>query len=93
MSLADLLEASVRCGDLATAATLVPRLAPLAGGLQGYLVSFGRLLGDAATMLGQFDAAVGYYRQAVDVCQKVFERGRAYALLAQIGIEPLQAAM
>jgi DNA-binding CsgD family transcriptional regulator len=71
MSLADLLEASVRCGDLATAATLVPRLAPLAGGLQGYLVSFGRLLGDAATMLGQFDAAVGYYRQAVDVCQKV----------------------
>jgi DNA-binding CsgD family transcriptional regulator len=71
MSLADLLEASIHCGDVATAAALVPRLSPLAGGLQGYLVSFGRLLGDAATMLGQFEAARGYYRQAVDVCQRV----------------------
>src|SRR4029078_11920731 len=53
LSLADLLEASVHCGDLATAAALVPRLAPLAGGLQGYLVSFGLLLGDDAALLAR----------------------------------------
>jgi DNA-binding CsgD family transcriptional regulator len=70
MSLADLLEASVRCRDSVSAAALVRRLAPLASGLQGYLVSFGRLLGEAAVMLGQFDASRGFYLEAIDVCHK-----------------------
>jgi len=70
MSLADFLEASVLCRHTETAAELVRRLAPLAGGLHGYLVSFGRLLGDAAVMLGQFDAARDYYTQALEVCHK-----------------------
>jgi DNA-binding CsgD family transcriptional regulator len=70
MSLADLLEASVICRNTAVAAVLVARLARFAGGLHGYLVSFGRLLGEAAVTLGQFDAAREYYRQAIEVCQK-----------------------
>ncbi len=70
MSLANVLEASVQCGNLATAAALVRRLAPLAGSLHGYLVSFGRLLGEAAVLLGDFDAARDFLTQASDVCQK-----------------------
>jgi DNA-binding CsgD family transcriptional regulator len=70
MSLADLLEASVHCQQVDTARALVRRLAPLAGGLQGYLVSFGRLLGDAAVLIGEYDAARDFYRQAEDVCSR-----------------------
>ncbi len=45
----------------------------LAGRLQAWytVVSFGRLLGEAAAMLGRPDEARAYFRQALDVCHKV----------------------
>jgi DNA-binding CsgD family transcriptional regulator/tetratricopeptide (TPR) repeat protein len=65
-----LLEVSTRCNDRGTAAVLVTKLAPLAGRLSRS-VSFGRLLGRTAAMLGQFDDASDYYGQALAVCTKV----------------------
>ena len=56
--LADLFEASITCGDAGTAAALYARLLPLSNRLHGAnLVSIGRLLGEAATMLGRPDEA------------------------------------
>jgi DNA-binding CsgD family transcriptional regulator len=70
--LVPLLEASVRCDDKVTAAALCDRLAPLANRLQvGNMVSIGRLLGEAAVLVGRPDDALGYYRQALEVCQTV----------------------
>ena len=71
--LAYLLEVSIRCGDPVTTQDLLSRLAPLAGRLQAWywLVSFGRLLGEAAAMLGQPNEARRFYEQALDVCTQV----------------------
>ena len=71
--LAFLLEASVRCGDAQTAAVLLERLSPVAGRLQTWycLGSFGRLLGEAATLLGRTVEARGLYEQALEVCRTV----------------------
>jgi DNA-binding CsgD family transcriptional regulator len=87
MSLANVLEASVQCRDLSTAAALVHRLSPLAGGLHGYLVSFGRLLGEAAVLLGDFAAARDFFVQAEDVCQKT--RFRPELALSRLGLAEL----
>jgi DNA-binding CsgD family transcriptional regulator len=70
--LLSLFETSVRCGDTITAASLCDRLSGLAARLQGTdLVSIGRLLGEAAVMLGKPEAARDYYHQALTVCEKV----------------------
>ena len=71
--LAYLLEVSIRCGDPVTTQDLLSRLAPLAGRLQAWywLVSFGRLLGEAAAMLGQPNEARRFYEQALEVCTQV----------------------
>ena len=71
--LAYLLEVSVRCGDAATAAALVDRLAPLADRLQTWysIVSFGRLLGEATAALGRPEDARAFYLQGLEVCRKV----------------------
>ena len=67
-----LLETSVRCGDRATAGGLLKRMAPLANRLDGpCLVSYGRLLGEAATLVGRLAEARDAYEQALAVCQKV----------------------
>src|SRR5437660_928077 len=49
------------------------RLSPLAGRLQAWytIVSFGRLLGEAAAMLGRPDEAQTYYQRALSLCHKV----------------------
>jgi DNA-binding CsgD family transcriptional regulator len=67
-----LLEVSIHCRDTATAEVLFTRMAPLASGLDGAgLVSYGRLLGEAATLLGRPAEARDAYRQAQAVCEKV----------------------
>jgi DNA-binding CsgD family transcriptional regulator len=67
-----LLEASIHCKDTATAEALVIRMAPLAGRVDGVcMVSYGRLLGEAATMLGRPAQAKDAYQAALAVCQKV----------------------
>ncbi|MBV9329117.1 MAG: hypothetical protein JO352_35880 [Chloroflexi bacterium] len=62
---------SVRCGDHATAAALSKRLAHVSYRLDGcLLVSYGRLLGQAAVMLGRAREPRGYYEQALEVCAR-----------------------
>jgi hypothetical protein len=48
-------------------------LSPLAGRLQAWytIVSYGRLLGEAAAMLGRPEEARSCYQVALDMCQKV----------------------
>jgi predicted ATPase/DNA-binding CsgD family transcriptional regulator len=72
-ALCGLLEVSILCGDTATAEALLRRLSSLAGRLQPYytIVSFGRLLGEAAAMLRRPEEARSYFRQALEVCQRV----------------------
>jgi ATP/maltotriose-dependent transcriptional regulator MalT len=67
-----LFEAAVRCRDTATSATLLDRFAHLADRLEcGGMVSVGRLLGEAAVLLGRYDEALGFFEQAVHICEKV----------------------
>src|SRR3546814_4686648 len=68
--LASLLEVSIRCSNATIAEALVDRLAPLANRLQAMYssVSFGRLLGEAAAMLGRPEEARDFYLQALEVC-------------------------
>ncbi len=72
-NLVNLLEASLGVGDAETAGALMRRLAPLAGylSLRTGDVSIGRLAGEAAALLGQPEAAHGYYAQALEVCERV----------------------
>jgi DNA-binding CsgD family transcriptional regulator len=72
-ALCGLLEVSIRCGDTTTAEALLRRLSSLAGRLQPYytIVSFGRLLGEAAAMLRRPGEARSYFRQALELCQRV----------------------
>jgi DNA-binding CsgD family transcriptional regulator len=72
-ALCGLLEVSIRCGDTTTAEALLRRLSSLAARLQPYytIVSFGRLLGEAAAMLRRPEEARNYFRQALEVCQRV----------------------
>jgi DNA-binding CsgD family transcriptional regulator len=71
--LAFFLEVSIRCGDAKTAAALLPRLSSLGNHLQAWYhpTSFGRLLGEAAAMLGHIEAARAYLLQALEVDRKV----------------------
>ena len=71
--LAFLLEVSIRCRDATTAEALLPRLSSLGNRLQTWYhpTSFGRLLGEAAAMLGQVEAARAYLLQALEVDRKV----------------------
>jgi DNA-binding CsgD family transcriptional regulator len=70
--LAGLLEISVRCGDVPSTETLVARLESIAGRLQhDYLISFGRLLGEGAVLLGRPARARDFYAQAIGICEKV----------------------
>jgi DNA-binding CsgD family transcriptional regulator len=70
--LAGLLEISVRWADVPSTETLVARLEPMAGRLQhDYLVSFGRLLGEGAVLLGRPAQARDFYAQAIGICEKV----------------------
>jgi DNA-binding CsgD family transcriptional regulator len=72
LMLAMLLEACVRCNDTSTARALFQRMAPLANRVDGtYLLSFGRLLGEAATLVGRPADARHSYEQALWVCQKI----------------------
>jgi hypothetical protein len=69
-----LLEASVLLEDREVAAALSPRFAPLAGLLHteaDMVYCIGRLLGGAARLLGRPDEARGYYRQALEICERV----------------------
>ena len=71
--LSDLLEAAVLGGDQDTARALARRLAPLApypcG--KGTGVSYARLLGAAAALLGEREQAHAYYQQALQVCGQI----------------------
>jgi DNA-binding CsgD family transcriptional regulator len=70
--LAILLEASTRCRDEATAGALLARLTPLADRIQGDLmVAHGRVLGEAARMLGKPEQARVLYLRALAVCAKL----------------------
>jgi len=90
--LAALLEVGIRCGDAATAEALVDRLAPLANRLQAMssIISFGRLLGEAAAMLGRAGEAKAFYLQGLEVCRKVAFRPEIALIcleLAQLRLE------
>jgi DNA-binding CsgD family transcriptional regulator len=70
--LVSLLEASIDCRDARTAAALYERLVPFANRLQIQdLVSIGRLLGEAAIVLGRPDDARACLQQAFELCQDV----------------------
>jgi DNA-binding CsgD family transcriptional regulator len=70
--LAMLLETGVRCNDVPTARALLQRMAPLANRVDGIcLLSFGRLLGEAATLVGRPAEARHAYEQALQVCQQI----------------------
>jgi DNA-binding CsgD family transcriptional regulator len=82
--LAMLLETCVRCNDTSTARALLQRMAPLANRVDvTCLLSFGRLLGEAATLVGRPAEARHSYEQALQVCQKIRFRPE----LAQIRLE------
>jgi DNA-binding CsgD family transcriptional regulator len=85
------LEVSVRCGDRVTAAALSNRLAHLGDRLDGcLLVSYGRLLGQAAVMLGRAGQARDYYEQALDVCSRA--RCRPELALTRLALAELLLA-
>jgi DNA-binding CsgD family transcriptional regulator len=72
MFLALMLAVSIACKDTHTAAALVSRLSPFANRLDGWVVmSYGRLLGEAAVLLGRLDDARTYFEAALGVCMKV----------------------
>lgn len=68
-----LFEASVLCREKATADVLLQRMMPLANRIDAAtLVSYGRLLGNAALLVGRPPSqALDMYAQALDVCHKV----------------------
>jgi len=84
-----ILEASVLCGDRDMADALVSRLAPLASRVHGNfpVVSYGRLLGEAAAMLGQSDRARDLYSQAMRICERI--RFRPELALIQLDLAEL----
>jgi DNA-binding CsgD family transcriptional regulator len=70
--LAMLLETCVHCNDTSTARALLQRMAPLADRVDGIcLLSFGRLLGEAATLAGCPAEARHSYELALQVCQEI----------------------
>lgn len=83
------LEASVLCGDRDMAEALVNRLAPLAGRVHGNypIVSYGRVLGEAAAMLGQWDRAREFFSQAMSICENI--RFRPELALIQLDLAEL----
>ena len=84
-----ILEASVLCGDRDMAEAVVRRLAPLASRVHGNypVVSYGRVLGDAAAMLGQPERARDFYREAMRICERV--RFRPELALIQLDLAEL----
>ena len=74
------LEAGMLARDQRTVQAIAPKLAPLARRLLGsgnHLpspVCVARLLGGAAALAGNAAEAEGYYRQALEVCERVRHR-------------------
>jgi DNA-binding CsgD family transcriptional regulator len=71
--LAHLLEAAILGGDRETAQALAHRLAPLAPCpcAKDGAISYARLLGDAAALVGERAQAHAYYQQALGVCAEI----------------------
>jgi hypothetical protein len=66
-----LLEACTRCGDEATVTVLLARLTPLADRVQHQtMVTYGRVLGEAARTLGNREQARDFYMRALAVCER-----------------------
>jgi len=67
-----LFEAAIRCGDNGTVEVLLHRLSVVADQVSGWLlVSFGRLLGEAAVLVGRRDQAMNYFEKALDICRQL----------------------
>ena len=67
-------ESAIAVRNTDRAATIAPFLVPSRGLALLYYtvqVSPGRLLGDAAVLLGQYDEARDYYEEALEICHKV----------------------
>ena len=93
--LVNTLEAGVLIGETEIARSLMRRLAPLAaeGWFYGPMingVSFGRLLGDGAKLLGQTDDARRYYQQGLDYSGRI--RFRPEFALTRLGLAELLLA-
>jgi tetratricopeptide (TPR) repeat protein len=88
--LTDLLEVAVLGGDRDTARALVRRLAPLAPYpfAKGPGVSYARLLGGAAALLGEREQGHAYYQQALEVCGPI--RFRPEIALTHLQLAELQ---
>jgi DNA-binding CsgD family transcriptional regulator len=86
-----LLEACARCGDETTAAALLARLEPLADRVQHQnMVAYGRVLGEAALMLGMREHARDFYLRALAVCEKL--RFRPERAIIQLDLAELLAS-
>jgi DNA-binding CsgD family transcriptional regulator/tetratricopeptide (TPR) repeat protein len=84
--LVDLFEASITCGDMGMAAALYERLLPLSNRLHGTnLVSIGRLLGEAATMLGRPDEARASMQEAFELSRRVRLRPEVALIRLDLG--------
>jgi DNA-binding CsgD family transcriptional regulator len=85
-----LLEACTRCGDEVTVAALLARLAPLADRVQHQsMAAYGRVLGEAARMLGKREQARDFYVRALAVCEKA--RFRPETAIIQLDLAELLA--
>jgi DNA-binding CsgD family transcriptional regulator len=85
-----LLEACTGCGDEVTVTALLGRLAPLADRLQHQtMVAYGRVLGEAARMLGKREQARDFYLRGLVVCEKV--RFRPERAIIQLDLAELLA--
>jgi DNA-binding CsgD family transcriptional regulator len=86
-----LLEVCTRCGDEATVTALLPRLEPLADRVQYQnMIAYGRVLGEAARILGKREQARDFYLRALAVCEKV--RFRPEMAIVQLDLAELLAS-
>jgi DNA-binding CsgD family transcriptional regulator len=84
--LLDLFEASIVCGDAARADALHDRLLTLSNRVNGLnLVSIGRLLGEAAAMLGRPDDARARFEEALDLTRRVRFRPELALIRLELG--------
>ena len=70
-----LFEASVLCAHTSAAEALLNRMSALANRIDGAtFVSYGRLLGEAATLVGRNTEARDFFQQALEVCERLHFR-------------------